>query len=454
MWVLSAGCSQRARRALAVGVSAVALSAAANSAWAADPIGDKIDGIEARLADQERRLDEQARMLEEQRQELRVLQAARDQILGEIRAGRAQAAAQDPGLSAAAAAPEQTQVSQPPTQLAQAAPGESSSSQAPGAAPLPTRPVGEAPPEPTVTEADTAALPDRAGVLTPPGTLIVDPSIEYVRSSANRLVFRGIEIVPGFQIGVIEANEADRDTIVGNVGGRYGLTNRLEVEARIGYVFRKDRITDVQQRDEAITRTRELEGSDIGDLELAARYQINDGGNGWPIFVANARVKAPTGTGPFDVPFDDFGVARELATGSGFWGVELGATMLYPTDPGVIFGGLSYIYNMPDDIDKVIGGVLIGEVDPGDGIGLNMGYGLSLNPRFSVSFGYSHTYIFPTTTQFGPTEQSSNEIQVGSLLMGWSFRVSPRVSISSNFEFGVTKDAPDMRFVLRVPYRF
>jgi hypothetical protein len=441
----------------------VALSAIATSAWAADPIGDKIDGIEARLDEQDRRLDEQdhllrqqARMLEEQRAELRTLQASRDQMLGEIRAGRAMMAAQDPALNAAAAAPEQTGVGPTagaPIRLAQA-PGESGDSQAPGAAPLPVGPVGEKPPEPVVSEADTAALPDRAGVLTPPGTFIIEPSLEYVRSSANRLVFRGIEIVPGFQIGVIEANEADRDTLVGNIGGRYGVTNRLEVEARVGYVFRKDRITDVQQRDEAITRQRDLEGQDIGDVELAARYQINSGGNGWPIFVANGRVKIPTGTGPFDVPFDSFGVARELATGSGFLGVELGATMLYPTDPGVIFGGLSYIYNVKDDIDKVIGDVLIGEVDPGDGIGLNMGYGLSLNPRFSVSFGYSHTYIFPTKTQFGPTEQSSDELQVGTFLAGWSFRVSPRVSISSNFEFGVTDDAPDMRFILRVPYRF
>ena len=47
---------------------------------------------------------------------------------------------------------------------------------------------------------------------------------------------------------------------------------------------------------------------------------------GRPIFVANARVKPPTGRGPFDVSYDSSGVARDLATGSGFWAAEAGVS--------------------------------------------------------------------------------------------------------------------------------
>ena len=50
--------------------------------------------------------------------------------------------------------------------------------------------------------------------------------------------------------------------------------------------------------------------------------------------------------------YDEFGVATSLATGSGFWAVEGGLTMLYPSDPAVIFGSLSYLHNVSRDIDN------------------------------------------------------------------------------------------------------
>ena len=314
------------------------------------------------------------------------------------------------------------------------------------------RPVGEAPPPERKVE--VTALPERVGVLTPKGKFVMTPSFEYVRSSANRLVFRGVEIVPGIQLGVIEANDADRDSAVGAVGLRYGLTRRLEIEARLPYVYRHDRITTLAQRDETISRTIELDGQGAGDIEISARYQINEVRPGKPIFVANARYKPATGLGPYDVGYDEFGVAKELSTGSGFDAIEGGVTMLYPTDPAVIFASLSYLHNLPKDIDKVIGDAPIGRVEPGDSIGMSLGFGLSLNPRFSVSFGYSHNYIFPTKTQIGSTWQESNSLQVGSILMGWSFRLTEKLTLSNNFSFGVTSDSPGLQAVFSLPVKF
>ena len=75
--------------------------------------------------------------------------------------------------------------------------------------PLPGEPVGEAPQPPEV-QAEIQAIPQQQGVLTPAGQLVFDPSVEYTRSSTNRLAFRGFELVPGIQIGLIEASDADR----------------------------------------------------------------------------------------------------------------------------------------------------------------------------------------------------------------------------------------------------
>jgi hypothetical protein len=311
-----------------------------------------------------------------------------------------------------------------------------------------------APPVLSSNRAQLAALPEGMSVLSRPGRFTFDLSADYTRSSSNRLVFRGIEIVPGIQIGVIEANEADRDTVGATLAGRFGVTDRLEIEARVPYVRRSDIITTVQQRDEAVTRTIDLEGDGIGDVEAAVRYQINRGERGRPIFVGALRVKSDTGEGPFDIDRDEFGVATRLATGSGFWGVEPSVSMLYASDPAVIFANLGYFAHLPRDVDMTEGEVRVGRVDPGDSIGAAIGFGFALNQNFSYSLGYKHNYIFPTESELNDIIEKSDELQVGSLLFGLSYRFNDRFSLNGNFEFGVTEDAPDMRFVLRVPLAF
>ena len=317
---------------------------------------------------------------------------------------------------------------------------------------LPDAPVGEAPPPSERTEQRVAAVPEGQGVLTRKGELFFEPSFEYTRSSTNRLVFRGIELIPGIQIGLIEATDADRDTLVGTASLRYGISDRLEAEVRLPYLYRNDRIEVVQQRDEGIVRSIALRQDGIGDAEFSLRYQFNRPVGQKPIFVGSLRVKSDTGKGPFDIGYDEFGVATGLATGSGFWAVQPGVNFLMPSDPAVIYGGAAYLYHIPRDVNKMVGDVRIGRVDPGDAVSANIGFGFALNPRFSFSLGYRHNYIFPTKTEIGDTRQKSNYIHVGSLNFGMSYRLTQRDVINLGFEIGVTEDAPDVSITLRMPF--
>jgi hypothetical protein len=320
---------------------------------------------------------------------------------------------------------------------------------------LPDRPVGEAPPQrETEARARVEAVPEGQGVLTPRGRLVFDPQFEYVNASTNRLVFRGIELIPGIQIGLIEASDADRDTLVGTAAVRYGLTNRLEAELRVPYLYRHDRIEVVQQRDEGIVRQIELEDNAFGDIEFGLRYQLNPPRPLHPIWVASLRVKSNTGIGPFDIGYDEFGVATGLATGSGFWAIQPGISFLLPSDPVVIYGGASFLWHLPADVNRDVGGAFVGRVDPGDAISANLGFGFALNPRFSFSLGYRHSYLFPSSTEIGDTVQRSKHIQVGSLAFGMSYRVTERETINVGFNFGVTEDAPDLSISLRMPIDF
>ena len=393
-------------------------------------------------------LEEQSKIIVRQQREIDELRAERDDRLSAIRAG-------------STGSPAGSRVA-----LLQQIPN--AVSEAPPVAPIvtaPAGPVGKRPVEEQQRQQREAlaAVPSQLGVLTPKGRLILDPSIEYDRTSNDRLVFRGVEIVPGINLGLVEANRAARDTAVATLAARYGLTSRLEVEARVPYVYRNDHVTTVAAQSNNFQQNSSLYGHGIGDIEFAARYQLNYGANGWPIFVATTRLKPPTGKGPYDVAYDVNAVAQDLPTGSGFWGLEGGVTMLYPTDPAVIFGSLTYLHNFSRNVDKTFGAASsalhVGKVEPGDSIGAALGFGLSLNPRFSVSFGYSHNYIFKTTAfvgTLGATEikSTSQPLQAGSLVMGWSFRLSDRFTLNNSFQFGVTSDAPDLQVVFRVPYRF
>lgn len=406
-------------------------------------LAQRLTQQEARIQDQERQLaaqraqlEAQARQIETQRREFQLGGPMSDAISDARAVASADEMADMRGGGRASGAAQLILLGQADTAATATA--------------TPIHPVGEAP---KVVDAPPiiAALPEGQGVLTPKGRLVLDPSIEYSSSSSNRLVYRGVEIVTGIQVGLIEANDAQRDTVVSALTARYGLTPRIEVEARVPYVYRNDRILTLAQRDATISREQQLDGRGIGDIEGSIRYQLNRGATGAPVFVAGLRAKSNTGTSPFDVSRDSFGVANELPTGSGFWGLSPSLSVLYPNDPVVLFGNLSYSYNAPSTINKTINNARIGKVDPGDSVGASVGFGFALNDRFSYSLGYSHQYLFQTTSEIGGTRQHSPALQVGALQFGMSLRVTPKVTVASSFEFGATKDSPDVRAVFRVP---
>lgn len=415
-------------------VAVLAATQASDSAWADSvDIEERIEALEQAVEQQQKVIREQQLLLEQQRQELKTLGSTQlDQIRG---AGVRQSTPSAPADAGTAPAPSAPQ--QPP-------------------APPTDEPVGEAPVEerPQVT-----VITDVGGVLTPARTLVVEPSIDYSHSNVNRLTFRGIEIQDTVLIGVIEASDADRDLFSPAITLRYGVTGRLELEVKTPYVMRDDRISFLipQAMAPDIERTDNLDGNGLGDIEVAAHYQIT---NSSPYVIGNLRFKTRTGEGPFEIDRDDFGIEEELPTGSGFYTLEPSLTVLYPTDPVVLFASLSYQWTFEDDVNADIGQVTVRDVDPGDAIGLSFGMGFSVNDDFSFSLGYKHTYVWGTKTEIEPPfpaekrTEKSNSLHLGSFLFGMGYRVADNVGVNLDMEIGATDDAPDMRAFIRVPIAF
>ncbi|MFN2348647.1 MAG: transporter [Thioalkalivibrio sp.] len=301
------------------------------------------------------------------------------------------------------------------------------------------------------------AIGEVRGVLTPRGDLVVEPWLQFSNSQVNRFTFLGVEILDTFLIGLLEAQDVDRDVLGLGLDLRYGLTDRLEIAAKLPWISRRDeRSATIPQVGDDVTISQKLSGDGLGDVELSLHYQLNRGsGPNGPFYVGNLRYKSTTGEGPFDIAYNDAGVEQEVPTGSGFHALETSITMLYVSDPAVLFGNLGYLYNLPEDVDRNIGStdevILIGRVEPGDAIRTSLGMSVALNPRMSMSLGYKHDFISPTRTEINGAGFKSSSLDVGSLLLGVSHGITPRTSVQVNLEVGVTADAPDVTLTLRVP---
>lgn len=328
-------------------------------------------------------------------------------------------------------------------------------------------PVGK-PPEADTRPPEIAPIFDQPGVLTPQGRLVVEPQFQYGYSSNNRVALVGYTVIPAILIGLIDVREVKTSTYVTSVAFRYGLTKRLEIEAKVPYVRTSgSTISREVFTGTAVENVFNSSGSGLGDVEATLRYQLNYGNERMPFFIGWLRYKSNTGRSPFDVVTDcvqrcignttGTGLPLGQPTGTGFQAIQPGLTWLLPTDPAVFFGTVSYLHNFArDDLSRtVLNGEKepLGKIAPGGILGFNFGMGLSLNERASFSIGYDQSIIWPTK-QNGQTVPGSVRITQGTLLVGYSYRFSTRYTLNVSVGAGLTRDTPDVQVNVRLPITF
>jgi hypothetical protein len=323
------------------------------------------------------------------------------------------------------------------------------------------------PPAPRAPE--VAPIFETPGVLTPRGKVVFEPSVQYGYSSSNRVALVGYTVIPALLIGLLDVREVKRNTTTGTATFRYGFDNRLEFEAKIPYVYRSDSTVSRELfTGTAAERAFETSGKGIGDIELGWRYQLNDGGVDTPYYIAGMRFKTRTGRDPFQVVTDcqtrcvgqnvtGTGLPLDLPTGSGFYSIQPSVTWLLPSDPAIFFGGFSYTKNFKRNnvYRTVLSGEkeLLGQVDPGDVFGFNFGMGLALNERASFSIGYDHNSV-GRMHQNGVVIPGSVRVQLGTLLLGYSYRMKNNRTLSVSVGAGLTRDTPDVTLMVRMPFTF
>src|SRR5215469_1677680 len=203
------------------------------------------------------RLDQKSQLLDEQLRKLRAAGAAA------------------PVIAAPAAIPTR----QPPTEVAQTntplAPAQPAPESNAPAAPPPTG--GESAPisGPSAEEQQARQVVETAptlssvgGVLTPKGQIVIDPSIEYDYWSQNQLGVNGFQIIPGIFFGNVFATRFEQNITTAAVTLRGGVTDRLELNAKIPFVYNTGSTTSIIPVGTAAQLLSvSANGSGIGDVQ-------------------------------------------------------------------------------------------------------------------------------------------------------------------------------------------
>ena len=308
-----------------------------------------------------------------------------------------------------------------------------------------------------------SSIAQSGGVLTPKGTLIIEPSLQYSYYDTNQVNVNGFTIVPGITFGNVNINKVYENLLTEQLTLRYGLTNRSDVYVQIpfdtGYSTTITSPVLVGQTVGPIAVS--AHAFNLGDIALGGSYQLNKGSDNMPTFVANLNFKTTTGTSPFSVPIFTTnspegiylqGVDKKLPTGTGFYQLQPSLTVLYPTSPVILFANLKYVYNFARtvNVQNVGGGASTQEkLQPGNGIGLSFGMGFSLNDRTSFSIGYEEDQYF-NETQNGQ-DIKGTAYDAGAFDFGLGYQVTHNINANVGVTVGVGPNSPAAEVVVRLP---
>ncbi|ACV69732.1 transporter [Desulfohalobium retbaense] len=295
----------------------------------------------------------------------------------------------------------------------------------------------------TTSPKDETTEIEQGGALLDPGQFIWEPGIQYSHTSRTRLSISGFTIFEAIVLGRIQTEDSKKDVIMPYMNFKAGLLKNLQLDIKVPFLYRRDRITsDSNDDDEKI-----ITDANLGDIEAALYTQVLRERGAIPDLIINTRVKSRTGQDPYDLETDDDDDPTELPTGSGHWGVSWGLTASKSSDPALLFASLNYYYNIKRDI-----GDDIGEIEPGDSIEYGFGLAYALNERLSSSIFYQQR-IYDKTKQNGEGIDGS-DLNVSTLYFGANYALSPQRSISVSLGTGLSEDAPDVTLQVSMPILF
>jgi hypothetical protein len=280
--------------------------------------------------------------------------------------------------------------------------------------------------------------------------------LAWAHFSRNVIFIDGVAILPVLVVGQVAVEHVRRDVLMASIAGRWGLTDKLQVELKLPFRYQRDTsaIPDANP-----PQAERVSDRGIGDLEVGAFYELPAPAGRRTKMVAGLRLKTRTGKDVFEI-----NPAKELAMGTGFYSVRTSLTAIQVSDPAVIFGTIGWTHNFPRRNllitfqDPETGQPVQGQASfyPGSSFEGGVGLAYALNPKLSLNSQFSASYTRVTKVQSGGRRVNviGTSLTVGSFRVGAVWVNSPRCTTEFSVDNGLTTDAPDMVVELRRSYRY
>ncbi|WP_063914877.1 hypothetical protein [Pseudomonas sp. p21] len=300
------------------------------------------------------------------------------------------------------------------------------------------------------------------------GKFSFETGVTYTHYDTRALVLNGFLALDSIFLGSINLDRIKADNWTLDMTARYNVAQRWQFDINVPVVYRQSTYSSggaggagPSTSDETVTRDPE-----IGDINVGVAYKFLDESETWPDAVATLRIKAPTGKDPYGIKLrevpgnDNLSVPESLPTGNGVWSITPGISLVKTFDPAVLFGSLSYTYNMEDsfsDISPQANSKVPGDVKLGDSWQIGGGIAFALNEKMSMSFSVSDQFARKSKIKpdGGDWQSISNsDYNAANFNIGMTFAATDNLTIVPNLAIGLTDDAPDFSFSLKFPYYF
>ncbi|MFT0518527.1 MULTISPECIES: hypothetical protein [Pseudomonas] len=300
------------------------------------------------------------------------------------------------------------------------------------------------------------------------GKFSVETGVTYTHYDTRALTLNGFLALDSIFLGNINIDRIKADNWTLDLTARYNVDQRWQFDINVPIVYRESTYSSGGaggaagvSSDGTVTRD-----PMIGDVNVGVAYKFIDESENWPDAVATLRVKAPTGKDPYGIKLiqdpgnDNLAIPEDLPTGNGVWAITPGISLVKTFDPAVLFGSLSYTYNMQDsfsDISPTVNTKVPGDVKLGDSWQIGGGIAFALNEKMSMSF--SVTDQFARKSKIKPDggdwqSITNSDYNAANFNIGLTFAASNNLTIVPNLAIGLTDDAPDFSFSLKFPYYF
>lgn len=297
----------------------------------------------------------------------------------------------------------------------------------------------------------------------------IDVGGNYSFYDRRQLALSGFLALDAIFLGTINLDQTKASVLTTDITGRYGITDRINLEANIPYLYRTSRFVSGGAGG-ASTSVSEVTKSSkgMGDVSVAGYYQLVKESARWPDLVASLRVRAPTGRDPFGLKLiaadennNNLNIPEDLPTGSGLWTATASISALRTYDPVILFGNFGYTYNLPqkfDDISPVVGQVQPAKVKLGNPFQLSGGLAIALNDRAAVSFSIASSMAGATHIKSEGSDDYSrvagSSTTTTTFNVGASYLLPSGWSLNAQMANGMTPDAPNFVMSFRASRGF